>query len=425
MENMKNKNVWHKLNRYAWILAIGLGGYMVWSVKTGCFPDYSNNGGNPTLLKKMLKPTGPYVFYRNDSVDVHTVEADFLQYYDMKTYAYAHKEAMNTIFECSTEDNLHKISVRLHPIEVPPTHYEMPDKMIVVNSDVSNVDNFIAFLIHNGIMNKKYEWSFGKGHLVFANVWGSSSNSFIFWLMYKLEYEAKQGGGHLHYVLSQDPFQRIRKNREQDDHSKPAFYRLKNWDIDTILQKNSEQGRWVYSKNAVEKIGGFLIVQAGVNSAIKDNIPLDTINNLMREVYQNPLISDYGDYCLNDNQQKRIFKPESIYPDYNRQFNDILSGGIYYEKNRSEKLDRTKQVDENVDRLLKLYDAKHIIGYLPSNKETFETANNNKYIGFIRDAKKQGGSYNSNDIHYKGLWIENNTVYIIDDTGKKEILFKD
>lgn len=423
---MKNQKLLRVLNLLAWVLLIGLLIHTLWTNK-GCnaqkdMEDYNK----PENIKKHLTEAGPFLFWHGDTLDVHTVEAGFMQYYEPKKYTYTQQEALNTTFNCFDEARKCKISFKLHPIKAPPSTYEMPEKILVFSGEASNFEGFKTALIGNGVIDKALNWTFGKGHLVMAGApmysYGSN-NEFLYWLMYKLEQEAEDSGGKVHIVFGQDPFRKLKKEEKAPSRYRPDFFKIQDWDNDTIFQKSSEMGRWLHSKNVVENIGGYLILESGLNEDLMDELSLDTINNAFREAYTTLKQGDYGEFYLNDAQQKRLLKPQKYRESY--RFSNILSGNIFYTIGKMDKHYNTTDSDKRVDRLLNLYKARHIIGRFPHYRGHIATANSHKYIGDIPDVSSHSGSINTSTIRYKGIWIEKKQVFVVDDEGKRTLLFEE
>jgi hypothetical protein len=109
----------------------------------------------------------------------------------------------------------------------------------------------------------------------------------------------------------------------------------------------------------------------------------------------------------------------------------IIQGNIgFYKSGTNKKLTESYLVGNKnsgnlVDNLLGFYKAKHIIGRFPYFRGKIETMHNHKYIGELADFSNRGSSMSTHEIRYNGLWIENNSAYIVDDEGKKTLLFKD
>jgi hypothetical protein len=424
MENSKMLNL---INRFSWLALIGLVGYFFWSSK-GCKQEEIQTERNKLEnVKQRLTQTGPFLFWRGDTLDVHSAEASFMQYYEPQKLSYTQQEAINTIFYCATEDNEDKLQFKLHPITPQPSNYNMPEKLLFFGGNVSNFQKFKKALIGNGVIDKECNWTFGKGHLVIAeSPIRSNENEFVYWLMYKLEQDAEKAGGKLHIVLGQNPFDKRKRdmNEKENFDVRPEFFQIQNWFTDTIFHENTEIGRWLYSKNVVENIGGYLILESGLNEDVIDGLPLDTINNIFRESTNSVKKESFKSFYLHKNFQKRLLKPHAFNDNYS--FSDIVRGNIRYKKGDSSVNLGNNDSDRRVDRLLGLYKAKHIIGGFPNFKSHLSTANNNKFIGEIRDIKNQGQhSFSSNDSRYEGLLIENNQAFIVNDEGKKTLLFKE
>jgi hypothetical protein len=415
------------INRFSWLALVGVVVYYFASNK-GCTRQSMENSFNERdkleHVRQRLTQTGPFMFWRGDMLDVHSVGADFMQYYEPKKHNYTREEAMNTVFYSSTNDNEDKISFKLHPIKPQPSNYDMPEKMLVLGGDASNFKGFKTALIGNSVIDKAFNWTFGKGHLVITDCpMYSMENDFLYWLLYKLEQEAEKMGGKVHIVLGRDPFRKIQKKERAASEFRPDFFKVQDWDYDTIFQKNSEMGRWIYSKNVVENIGGYLILESGLNEDLIDGLPLDTVNQLFIEAFNTVKQGDYGEFYIEDNVQKRLLKQKALREGY--RYSDILFGNIAYMKTNNDKNYKTSDSDKRVDRLMNLYKTKHMIGRFPTFRGQIATANNNKFIGDIPDLSRNGGNSVVNNIRYEGLLIEKNQAFIVDDEGKKTLLFKE
>jgi hypothetical protein len=424
---MKNQKLLSALNLLAWVLLFGLLIYILWS-KKGCNAQKDMEDYNKVEnIKTRLTQAGPFLFWRGDTLDVHTVEAGFMQYYAPKKYIYTETEAFNTIFECFEAERKYSISFKLQRIKAPPSTYELPEKMLILGGEASNFEGFKTALIGNGVVDKALNWTFGKGHLVITSApmyANGSNNEFLYWLLYKLEQEAENAGGKVHIVFGQDPFRKLKKEDRQPSRYRPDFFKIQDWDNDTVFQKNSEIGRWLHSKNVVENIGGYLILESGLSEDLIDGVALDTINNAFRTAYLTLKQGNYGEFYLNDAQQKRLLKPQNYRESY--RFTDVVFGNIFYTIGKTDKHYNTNDSDKRVDRLLNLYKARHIIGRFPHFRGNITTANNHKYIGDIPDVSKHdSGSISTNDIRYKGVWIEKNQLFVVDDEGKKTLLFEE
>ena len=75
-----------------------------------------------------------------------------------------------------------------------PAVYEMPEKLIAISDIEGEFEAFRSFLIANGVMNEKYKWTFGKGHLVTVGDFFDRGLMVTqtLWLIYHLENQAEK-----------------------------------------------------------------------------------------------------------------------------------------------------------------------------------------------------------------------------------------
>jgi hypothetical protein len=104
----------------------------------------------------------------------------------------------------------------------------------------------------------------------------------------------------------------------------------------------------------------------------------------------------------------------------------LVSGNIAYSEFERAKFDHTKESNRLVDRLLRLYNAKHILGRLGYYPEDAKALYNNKYIGELMGMNKTSShSGNIDNILYRGLLFEGNAVFNVDNDGQKRLLFRE
>ncbi len=420
LKEQKSKNL---LNAALWLIVVSFVGYGIRTAKV--FTLFEKENLTQDEYRKNLTRTGPFLFWRGDSVDVHEVDAGFMQYYDAKKRLLSKEEAQNTSFTCYTQNESDKISFKLHPIDIPPTEYPMPEKAIMVAGDISNFKGMKTFFVNNGVINDKCEWTFGKGHLIIQEKPRSMESTFLWWLLYKLEREAAAAGGKLHVVLGSSPFSFLEKRDQGSMLMERNFVKLNDWTSDTVLQKNSEIGRWFFSKNVVEKMGDYIISTNGINSDISDSVNLEQINNLFRYTYLNGSFGKYNQVTVDKSILKNFVEPNYLnFPGgYNVQ--SILNGNVAYREEGDSKRDieLNNQTNQTVDDFLKRYNGKHVITSFPFIRDRIVSKHDNKFIGYVMKYNNGGHSINTFEIRYEGLWFENNHVFVINDVGKKERLF--
>jgi len=131
----------------------------------------------------------------------------------------------------------------------------------------------VALLQKQHVIDSKLRWSFGRGHLaVLGDVFDRGAyQTEILWLLYELEDEARRAGGGVHFVLGNHEAMAVGgdtrylnpKYREVASLlGAPAYASL--FDANTLL------GKWLRTKAAVVKVGGYLCMHGGLSRETVD-----------------------------------------------------------------------------------------------------------------------------------------------------------
>ena len=244
---------------------------------------------NPVMMN--WDKDGPYAFYKNDS----TVSVNYIRgnqddgfYLDQKDYAsdpiipaYCYFPLDSTRFEFSINNK----------IEISKTTYNDNAKILAISDIESSFKTFRDFLIANNVIDKKLNWIFGNGHLVLLGdfVDRDFSTTQVLWFIYKLEQDAKEKGGTVHFILGNHELKNMQGNFES---ASPKYYH-----IASILEKqqtdlysiNSLLGKWMWSKNSIEKINGILFTHGGIHPDLAGyKTDLDEVNRIVRSNYYKP-----------------------------------------------------------------------------------------------------------------------------------------
>lgn len=234
---------------------------------------------------------GPYIFNKNDSI----VSVNYIRgnqdngfYLDKKDYAldssisaYCYFPLDSTRFEFTIN----------HRIEIPKNTYNNKSKILAISDIESGFKTFRDFLITNKVINEKLNWTFGNGHLVLLGdfVDRDFSTTQVLWFIYKLEQEAREKGGIVHYILGNHELKNMQGNFES---TSPKYYH-----VASILEKqqtdlyntNSFLGKWISSKNAIEKINDILFTHGGIHPDLASHkTNLDEVNQIIRSNYYKP-----------------------------------------------------------------------------------------------------------------------------------------
>jgi hypothetical protein len=273
-----------------------------------------------------------------------------------------------------------------------PTLYDTiftPQKSIYKNveniaalSDIhGQYDLAIEILKNNGIINSNLDWNFGKGHLVIVgDVFdrGPKINEML-WLLYKLEIQAKEKGGRLHFLLGNHEYMVLHKDlRYVHDRYKIAT-KLLGLEYDELYSNQTIIGRWLRSKSTIIKINNSIFVHGGVSEEFiaENGIDLSKTNQIMRSSIE---------------RSKQEMKSTDFYKTYYGKKSLIWYRGYFYDN----------LVDADITKILTRVNSGHIIVGHCSNKEVVQLYDH-KIFGVDSSIKK--GTYG------ELLFIKNNQFY--------------
>ena len=273
-----------------------------------------------------------------------------------------------------------------------PTLYDTiftPQKSIYKNveniaalSDIhGQYDLAIEILKNNGIINSNLDWNFGKGHLVIVgDVFdrGPKINEML-WLLYKLEIQAKEKGGRLHFLLGNHEYMVLHKDlRYVHDRYKIAT-KLLGLEYDELYGNQTIIGRWLRSKSTIIKINNSIFVHGGVSEEFiaENGIDLSKTNQIMRSSIE---------------RSKQEMKSTDFYKTYYGKKSLIWYRGYFYDN----------LVDADITKILTRVNSGHIIVGHCSNEEVVQLYDH-KIFGVDSSIKK--GTYG------ELLFIKNNQFY--------------
>lgn len=277
------------------------------------------------------------------------------------------------------------------------TVFDDGHKIFAVSDIEGNYYALTKLLIGNGIVDKDLNWTFGENHLVFNGdmVDRGKHVTQVLWLMYKLDYQAQNAGGYVHFILgNHDVMCMAGDSRYAHDKYLDVAEKL-NIEYKELYGENSEIGRWMRSKNAIEKINGYIFVHAGISSdVLETGLSFSEINESMRPYYGKRIDNSVPDDVY------KLFKTSGV----------LWFRG--YVKRREGAYE--KATIDDVNNTLNFYNAKSIVvGHCLMDEICV------KYGGKVVTMDVHHPESKSSDIAFQALLIENDKLYRIDEKGEK------
>lgn len=235
---------------------------------------------------------GPHVFYRGKDVIVKSVERrDSSAIARMQVYA----NRNILVLSCRVPETGDAFSFKLHDtLSVEPDAYEMPSRLLVLSDIEGNFKAFKIMLLAAKVIDEKFNWTFGKGHLVLVGDYFDRGLNVTecLWLIYKLEAEARAAGGKVHFILGNHETLNLEGNTQYVRKKYLENAALINEEYKYWYDNNSELGRWLRTKNAVEKIGTYVFCHGGISPELASTgMSLSEINQISRHNLGKPLES--------------------------------------------------------------------------------------------------------------------------------------
>ncbi len=321
----------------------------------------------------------PYVFYNKDSICIRNGSGE-----NNCSRRTGEKITLPITFADHPEWNF---SVELKKkLTNEPSKFKAVETIFAVSDIEGEFEPFRNLLLANKVIDENYNWTFGKGHLVICGDLfdrGKQVTEYL-WLLYKLEQEAQADGGYVHVVLGNHDIMNLSGD---DRYVQPKYLdeaRMMNLEYKDMFTVNTELGRWLRTKNIIEKIGKTLFMHAGISPRVNQlQWDITTINNTVRPYY--------------DQAMREL-------PDTIRMFFDAGSP-FWYRGYFKAPLATEAQIDSTCT----LFGVKKIVvGHTIMDK--VDTFFNKKVYGI---------DVNQHEGIYEGLLIQDEQYFRVDDKGNK------
>lgn len=330
----------------------------------------------------------PHVFYREGKILLQSiVDGKAI----VETVGAQNKVTVNVKFAKNPDWNF---SVPLKKtLTIEPTITKGTDKMLFMSDVEGEFAAFRSLLLANGVIDQKYNWKFGKGKLIICGDLFDRGKEVteVLWLLYKLEQDAKAAGGYVHTILGNHDIMNLSGDIRYVDPRYLEIAKIIGVTYTDFFTVDTELGRWLRTKNIIEKIGDNLCAHAGIAPQINNiAMPLDQINAKCRPYYDKAKhLSTVGE------------ADPSIASFFNSKTSLFWYRGYFVEP---------KATEQEVDTTLSVFGVKRIVvGHtiVPGN------------VGFYYGGKVLGLDVNQHAGKHEAALFEKGTWYKVDDKGTK------
>ncbi len=286
-----------------------------------------------------------------------------------------------------------------NPCQIPATTYQTTGKILAISDIEGSFTKLYPFLRNHGVMNDSLQWTFQNNHLVLLGDYFDRGNNVTacLWLIYKLESEAKRAGGGVHFILGNHEQMNLAGSVNYVSPRYLALAQALKIPYKELYSAQSELGKWLRTKNTIEKINGYLFCHGGLNPQILSyKISLEVINSRIRTT-------------LGMSQEETRFSKSPIDAFLAGQKGPLWYRGYF----QGYKEAYTQATQLQIDSLLGYYQAeKIIVGHtiVPAIQPLYQ----NKVLGIdVLRSNPTGQNPPS------ALLIENQHFYAVDEQGRK------
>ena len=331
---------------------------------------------------------GPYVLYHNDSVFVNYI----VDSSGVKAIRRDHMPSSgknNVSLQINTDIPGKTFTVQLkQQLSNEKPEWNGVKKMLVISDIEGNFEALRKLLQGNKVIDENFNWTFGKDHVVFVGdfVDRGTMVTEVLWFIYMLEEKARAAGGYVHYILGNHEIMNMNNDLGYVNERYIQHAALMNTPYMQLFGPNAEIGRWLATKNIVERVGNILFAHGGISAYVNSlNISLKELNEITRPYYTDTTYK-YSDERLN-----------VIYSDF---------GPFWYRNYYKSPRASKGQIDSTLD----IYGVRHIT--------TGHTVINNE----IRSV--YGGKVFNTDVHHaeghsEALLIDDKKSWRVNNKGEK------
>lgn len=283
------------MRRFIKYVLIGLGLYILYNIigmvlisakmvdEWVVFPDYV------LVDEQDARPStdGPHIFYRDSLIIVKSVVPVDTGYVGV-TDTFLNRKEVTVQCRFDEHPDWDFTTTLKDSLQPEPSLYPAADSIIAISDIEGEFGAFRQLLIANHVMNTNYEWAFGTGHLVLVGdfVDRGANVTETLWLIYHLEQEAEKAGGKVQYILGNHEIMNMSNNLKYVNGKYIENTYLVKENYKQWFKPGTELGRWLATKNIIERTGDVLFCHAGISHDILNlSLGIPEINNFCRPYY--------------------------------------------------------------------------------------------------------------------------------------------
>ncbi|HUV29700.1 MAG TPA: metallophosphoesterase [Acidobacteriota bacterium] len=235
-------------------------------------PDYSRSADSLN--------DGPHVFWQSDTSAI----VFYLCNDEVTRQTYRVSDTLRFFGFC--RDTAVQYVIPAAPAVPGPHVFTGVPKIFAVSDIEGDYEHLVDIFTKGGVIDDSGRWAWGRGHLVvLGDVFDRGDYvTECLWLIRRLETEAGQSGGAVHFVLGNHELMILRGDeRYVRDKYLDGIVRATRIKHEDLYGPDMELGRWLRSKHSAVKINDVVFVHGGISPAvIERGLSLADINETVR-----------------------------------------------------------------------------------------------------------------------------------------------
>lgn len=250
---------------------------------THCSKDTEETDSTPEPMEENVrKIDGPYIMYEDEDLINYKMNAKG----ELESEVLSIDDALE-VYAATRTPEYFEFTLMTEFTEGPATTND-GEPILAISDIEGNYYAFTKLLIGNGVTDENLNWTYGKKHLVLVGdmVDRGTYVTQVLWLLYKLEKEALAVGGHVHFILGNHDIMCMAGDDRYAAYKYQSMARLMNVPYKELYGTNAEFGRWMRTKNVIEKIGDYIFVHGGISPEVLQlNLSIQEMNDKVRPYY--------------------------------------------------------------------------------------------------------------------------------------------
>jgi hypothetical protein len=241
---------------------------------------YASDTTGLEQAREISTDDGPHVYWLNDS----QAAVVFFCNGSLEKQIYSVEDTLRFYGHCNDTSWQYLIPAGPHPVEAHI--FNNVPKIMAISDIHGEYGYFIDILIRSGVIDKTLHWIWGDGHLVIdGDVFDRGDMvTECLWLIYRLEHEAKQDGGRVHFVLGNHELIVLRGDeRYVHEKYKKGIVKKSRITHKDLYGPDMELGRWLRTKHTAIRINDILFTHSGIAPfAMAKEYDMDRLNKTVR-----------------------------------------------------------------------------------------------------------------------------------------------